>query len=128
MPLETLYLLHHSHTDIGFTQDQPILWEMERRFIDMAIDAAERHADHDGDHAFKWVVETMAPKTRRPSRAVEESIRHGLKTRERLRAARDNGMGLMTQEFCPRKSRCLHPRRYRRRRSSAASDSAKHGG
>ena len=61
MPFETLYLLHHSHTDIGFTHDQPILWELERRFIDMAVDAAERHADHDGDHAFKWVVETVAP-------------------------------------------------------------------
>ena len=61
MNLDTIYLLHNSHTDIGFTLDQPILWEMERRFIDMAIDAAERHADHDGDHAFKWVVETIAP-------------------------------------------------------------------
>lgn len=61
MKLESIWLLHHSHTDIGFTLDQPVLWEMERRFIDTAIDACERHADHDGDHAFKWVVETVAP-------------------------------------------------------------------
>lgn len=61
MKLETVWILHHSHTDIGFTLDPPVLWEMERRFIDTAIDACERHADHDGDHAFKWVVETVAP-------------------------------------------------------------------
>jgi alpha-mannosidase len=78
MSLETLYLLHHSHTDIGFTQDQPILWELQRRFLDMAIDAAERHADHDGDHAFKWVVETMAPLLywleRSPDRQIERFL------------------------------------------------------
>ena len=26
-----------------------------------SLDACERHADHDGPHAFKWVVETVAP-------------------------------------------------------------------
>lgn len=59
--LETIYLVHHSHTDIGYTHDQPILWELQRRFIDAAIDACELHLDHDGDHAFRWVVETMGP-------------------------------------------------------------------
>ncbi len=61
MALEEIWILHHSHTDIGFTQEQPVLWEMQRRFIDMAIDACEGHADHDEPHAFKWVVETTAP-------------------------------------------------------------------
>jgi hypothetical protein len=61
MKLDEIWVLHHSHTDIGFTLDQPILWEMQRRFIDAAIDAAEEYADDSGPHAFKWVVETMAP-------------------------------------------------------------------
>jgi alpha-mannosidase len=59
--LDTIYLIHHSHTDIGYTHDQPVVWEMERRFIDAAIDACEQHLDHDGDHAFRWVVETIVP-------------------------------------------------------------------
>src|SRR6266852_3974663 len=61
--LETIYLVHHSHTDIGYTHDQPILWELERRFIDAAIDACERQMDQDdsADHAFRWVVETFGP-------------------------------------------------------------------
>lgn len=61
MKLKTLYLIHHSHTDIGFTLDQPILWEMQRRFIDTAIDACERYAETEADHAFKWTVETLGP-------------------------------------------------------------------
>ena len=61
MKLDEIWILHHSHTDIGYTLDQPVLWEMQRRFIDTAIEACERHADHDGPHAFKWVVETVAP-------------------------------------------------------------------
>ncbi len=60
-PLETIYLIHHSHTDIGYTYDQPILWEMERRFIDDAIDLCEQYPDHSLDHAFRWNVETIAP-------------------------------------------------------------------
>ena len=59
-PLETVYLIHHSHTDIGYTYDQPILWEMERRFIDEAIDLCEQYPD-DTDHAFRWNIETIAP-------------------------------------------------------------------
>lgn len=56
--VETIYLIHHSHTDIGYTHDQPIVWELHRRFIDAAIDECERTADRDSDDAFRWTVET----------------------------------------------------------------------
>src|SRR5690554_6130340 len=59
--IHTIYVIHHTHTDIGFTHDQPILWEMQRRFIDAAIDAAERDAHIDGPEAFRWTCETTAP-------------------------------------------------------------------
>jgi hypothetical protein len=32
MKLDTIYVIHHTHTDIGFTNDQPIIWEMQYRF------------------------------------------------------------------------------------------------
>ena len=35
--IETLYLVHHSHTDVGYTHDQPIVWELHTRFIDEAL-------------------------------------------------------------------------------------------
>ena len=40
--IETIYFIHHSHTDIGYTHDQPIVWDLHERFIDQAIDCAER--------------------------------------------------------------------------------------
>jgi alpha-mannosidase len=60
-PLDTIYLIHHSHTDFGFTHDQPIAWELHRRFIDSAIDLAERDENNLEDHAFRWTAETLAP-------------------------------------------------------------------
>ena len=42
MSVEQLYLIHHSHTDIGYTHDQPIVWELERRFLDAALDLCEQ--------------------------------------------------------------------------------------
>lgn len=59
--IRDILLLHHSHTDVGFTHPQPVFWEMQRRFLDAALAAAERDAESREDHAFKWVVETTAP-------------------------------------------------------------------
>ncbi|HVU10539.1 MAG TPA: glycoside hydrolase family 38 C-terminal domain-containing protein, partial [Phototrophicaceae bacterium] len=56
--IDTIYLVHHSHTDVGYTMDQPIVWEMHTRFIDEALDLAEKYADHTSDGAFRWTVET----------------------------------------------------------------------
>jgi alpha-mannosidase len=58
--IETIYLVHHSHTDIGYTNDQPVVWELNTRFIDEAIALAEKRADSESDGAFKWTVETTS--------------------------------------------------------------------
>jgi hypothetical protein len=58
--IDTIYLIHHSHTDIGYTHDQPIVWDLHRRFIDTALDECERDAESDTDYAFRWTVETTA--------------------------------------------------------------------
>jgi alpha-mannosidase len=60
MKIETIYLVHHSHTDIGYTNDQPIVWELNTRFIDEALALAENYADSNSDGAFKWTVETTS--------------------------------------------------------------------
>jgi hypothetical protein len=56
--VQTLYFIHHSHTDIGYTHDQPIVWDLHERFIDEALDLADKYAAHDSDGAFRWTVET----------------------------------------------------------------------
>lgn len=48
--IDTIYLIHHSHTDIGYTHDQPIVSDLHRRFTDTALDQCERDADSDSDH------------------------------------------------------------------------------
>ncbi len=57
--LDTVYVIHHSHTDIGFTHDQPIFWELQARFIDEALNLIEEYAvKQPPDSAFRWTIET----------------------------------------------------------------------
>ena len=59
--IDTVYLIHHSHTDVGYTHDQPVVWDLYRRFLDQALDLAAAGADEVGEHCFRWTVETTAP-------------------------------------------------------------------
>lgn len=72
--IETIYLIHHSHADIGYTHDQPIVWELQTRFIDEALDLAERTADTDSDSAFRWTVENTAVLKRWLARASARDV------------------------------------------------------
>jgi alpha-mannosidase len=72
--IETIYFIHHSHTDIGYTHDQPIVWELHSRFIDQALNLAEQYADHDSDGTFRWTVETTAVLKRWLARASTRDI------------------------------------------------------
>lgn len=53
----TLYLTHHSHTDLGYTHDVPIVRELQRRYIDEALDLADRYADLGDEATFRWTCE-----------------------------------------------------------------------
>jgi hypothetical protein len=55
--IDTLYLIHHSHTDIGYTHDQPIVFDLHERFLSQALVLAERYANRTSDGAFRWTVE-----------------------------------------------------------------------
>lgn len=55
--IETVYLIHHSHTDIGYTHDQPIIWDLHERFIDEAVKLAGKYAESNTAGAFRWTVE-----------------------------------------------------------------------
>lgn len=72
--IETIYLVHHSHTDVGYTHDQPVVWELQSRFIDAALDLAEAGAERDGPDAFRWTVETTAPLRRWLATAPERQV------------------------------------------------------
>lgn len=52
--IKEIVFVHHSHTDIGYTHPQPVVLELHRRFIDEALDIAERTADYDDESRFRW--------------------------------------------------------------------------
>jgi alpha-mannosidase len=58
MLLDTIYVVHHTHTDVGYTHDQPIFWELQYRFIDDALRLVDRHAGNPPESRFRWTVET----------------------------------------------------------------------
>lgn len=55
-----VYLIHHSHTDIGYTHDQPIVWDLHGRFIEEAVRLAGKYSASETDGAFRWTVENTA--------------------------------------------------------------------
>ena len=55
--VDTVYLIHHSHTDIGYTHDQPIVWDLHGRFIEEGVRLAGKYASSNSDGAFRWTVE-----------------------------------------------------------------------
>ena len=56
--VHTLYFIHHSHTDIGYTHDQPVVFDLHGRFLDEGLHLADKYSDRDSDGAFRWTVET----------------------------------------------------------------------
>jgi hypothetical protein len=57
----TLYLLPHSHTDIGYSAYQAVVEKNHMRYIDEGIDIAERTAGYPEGDRFKWNIEVMWP-------------------------------------------------------------------
>lgn len=72
--VETIQLINHCHTDIGYTHDQPTLWDLQRRFIDDGLALAERDLEKDSADAFRWTIETTGPLLRWFETASEEQI------------------------------------------------------
>ncbi len=55
--INEILFVHHTHTDIGYTHPQPVVFELHRRFIDEALDLAEESADWPDDCRFRWTCE-----------------------------------------------------------------------
>ncbi len=45
---------------MGYTHDQPIVWDLHGRFIEEGIRLADKYAESDSDGAFRWTVENTA--------------------------------------------------------------------
>ena len=58
MPIETMYLANHSHTDIAFTDHQDVIFRQHEEFIDGALDLIEATADYPDEARYRWTCES----------------------------------------------------------------------
>ncbi len=63
MPVKekTIYLLHHSHVDIGYTQVQSQVQRIQWHNLEKALQYAEENSNRPAGEQFKWNVEVMWP-------------------------------------------------------------------
>jgi|GEM_PF-1267143 len=57
--VRTLYLLPHSHTDIGYSHDPVVAMELHLRFLDRAIALCEATRHTGEGERFRWTVEVF---------------------------------------------------------------------
>lgn len=58
-PIKYIDLVHCSHTDYGFTDHPMIAQELQRRFLDIAVDAAILTRDNPKNEQFRWSAEAL---------------------------------------------------------------------
>jgi hypothetical protein len=55
--IRTLYVVNHSHTDIGFTDEQDLCFRQHQEFIDQALDLCEATAHYPAEARYAWTCE-----------------------------------------------------------------------
>ncbi len=75
----TVYLVQHTHTDIGYTKPQTEILTEHLRYIDYALDYCEATADYPDDARFRWSCEASWAVREwlriRPAEQVERFLR-----------------------------------------------------
>lgn len=84
--IKTLYVANHTHTDIGYTDHQRVIFRQLDEYLESALDIIEATADYPDEARFRWTLEVTGPVEKWLAKASPEQI-------ERLREA--NAAGTM---------------------------------
>ncbi|MEZ4749034.1 MAG: glycoside hydrolase, partial [Calditrichia bacterium] len=74
MKIKEILVLHHSHFDVGYTHTQPILWELQREFIDGALEMLDQTRDFPEHARPRWTCEVTAQVLKWLRSASPESV------------------------------------------------------
>lgn len=61
MAIKYIDIIHHSHTDFGYTDHPMITHEIHKSYIDIAIDAIEATSGNREGEGFCWTAEVLLP-------------------------------------------------------------------
>ncbi len=91
--IKDVLVIHHTHTDVGYTHAQPIFWELSRRFIAAAMDSCDDTADRPAGSRRVWTCEVTAPVLDWLEHASDRQV-------ERFAAAAQRGQIAVGAMFC----------------------------
>ncbi len=95
--IEVFYILNHSHTDIGFTDHQDLVFRQHAAFIDQALDLCERTVDYPQEAQYRWTCEVTGTTERYLENAASAQVERFLKWHQLGRL----DIGAMQYNFTP---------------------------
>lgn len=115
--IETVYVVNHSHTDIGYTDHQDLCYRQHLEFIGQALDLCDATASYPEEARYRWTCEV----TGMTERFLDQASK---RDRERFRTAQRQGrfdVGGMQYNLTPlltteQMIRSLYPARHLRDR------------
>jgi hypothetical protein len=72
--IKTLYIVNHSHTDIGFTDFQDLCFRQHREFMEQALDLCEATADYPEEARYRWTCEVTGTTERYFRQATDAQL------------------------------------------------------
>jgi len=61
MKVKRIDIIHHSHTDLGYTDHPEVVKELHKKYIDIALDAIAATAGNKPGERFCWTIEVLHP-------------------------------------------------------------------
>ena len=81
--IATVYLANHSHTDLGFTDHQDVVFRQHLEFVDQVIELCEYTADAPEESQYRWVCEGTGITERWLRQATDRQIERFLECQRR---------------------------------------------